>query len=416
MKKSACSILLLAGIALNTQAIIHGRGKIAEDAGSTVTQKTGGGGTPELPTTPGWTKLTGTTLKGGSENATPCPANNFNGYGYSYADSCQNVYNAWNSAVADLNRNRLIIWGGGHADYGGNEIYSLELSTNPPELIRLNAPSPPNNTTKCVETLADGRPNSRHTYDGLAFLPKQDVMLSQSGSLNYCGFSTDGTWTLSLSSVGVSCAPNCTPVWTKRTPATQVPSGYDIIMAYDTVNNLVWANDQNHGLYSYDPIANNWTRRFALPVGDTMHGTGVHDPINQHFINVATGGGDRQNIVYFNTAMGSSHGQNNPGLDASCSAMNNGMGYPGLAWDPIDKLVVVYPNAGNVLYLLDPKTWKCTTEIYGGSQGTDYPQGVNSGGHGSMGRFNYFPSLDVYVLCNDPNNDCWLLRRKRRAN
>ena len=98
--------------------------------------------------------------------------------------------------------------------------------------------------------------------------------------------------------------------------------------------------------------------------------------------------------------------------------------YPGLAWDPIDRVVVIYANgylngaaAGNILYLLDPATWTCKTETWGSTLGVDYPQitpGVLATGDiGTLGHFAYMPQSDIFVLCNDYARDCWYLRRKR---
>jgi hypothetical protein len=420
MKKYASFIILLVPIILHAQAIISGARKVSGNASLTHTSRSGDGDTPNLPTSTGWHKLTGTIFKRGSANVTPCPPNNYNGYNYPYADSCQNVYNAWSGAIADIARNRLLIWGGGHDDYGGNEVYSLELNnigTANPVLIRLTPPSPPNTQhAVCVETLSDGRPNSRHTYDGLAYLPNQDELIAQSGSLNDCGFSTNATWTLSLSSVLASCAPNCTSSWTHQNPAQEVRSDYDIMTAYDTVNNLLWAND-SHDLWSYDPVANNWTHRgssFSTPT--TTNGTGVHDPVDQYFINIGGSSLPNDRIVYFSTKTVSTHAINRVALHASCAGILTGPvgNNMGSAWDPIDHVVVIYPDTGNVLYMLNPKTWTCTTETYGSVQGTDYPQNTASGNRGTFKRFNYFPKLDVFVLCNDPYNDCWILRRRAK--
>ncbi len=87
----------------------------------------------------------------------------------------------------------------------------------------------------------------------------------------------------------------------------------------------------------------------------------------------------------------------------------------GAVWDPIGKRVVIYPNAGNVIWYLDPTTWTCTSEVYGATQGTDFPQDtpLPSGDAGTFGHFAYDPAFDVFVLCNDPYNDCWYLRPSR---
>jgi hypothetical protein len=359
---------------------------------------------------PGWHKLNGTMLKGGPENTSPCPANNFNNYGYPYAGNCGSVMVAWNSAVADLRRDRLILWGGGHTDYAGNEIYSLELSANPPTLVRLNPPSPPNSTSSCIETLADGRPNSRHTYDALVYLPNQDEMFVFGGSLDRCGFAGNAAWTLQLDSVLLSCAPNCSAKWTTQDLKSAPSAAYGITTAYDTAQNLVWLNDHN-SLWSYDPAAKQFTKRGN--VASCYHGTGVFDPDDRYFIQVD---GCAPQLSYWSTTTGSS--QKNPPLDASCAGLvntnhNGNSGYPGLAWDPVEKTVVGYPNGGNTLYLLSPKTWTCKSETYGSEQGLDYPQDdAPTQGGGTFKHFNYFPDLDLFVLCNDPRNDCWYLRRR----
>jgi len=79
---------------------------------------------------------------------------------------------------------------------------------------------------------------------------------------------------------------------------------------------------------------------------------------------------------------------------------------------------VVYPTYGNVIWFVDPKTWTCTNETYGSVQGTDYPQdsvGIHEVGAdvATLHKFGYFPNLDTFVLCNDPNNDCWYLNLQR---
>ena len=37
------------------------------------------------------------------------------------------LINAWNGGTVDTARSRLLVWGGGHADYYGNEMYALDL-------------------------------------------------------------------------------------------------------------------------------------------------------------------------------------------------------------------------------------------------------------------------------------------------
>lgn len=80
------------------------------------------------------------------------------------------ILGAWNSATYDRENNVMYFHGGGHADYGGNEVYSFEIETGKWE--RLTDPSP------LTHTFVDGSlymrvvndhevPSSYHTYDGL---------------------------------------------------------------------------------------------------------------------------------------------------------------------------------------------------------------------------------------------------------
>ncbi len=370
---------------------------------------------PPPPAGSGWTKLHGTTLKGGSENASPCPPDGFDGYNPlpgGFATQCQYVIESWNSAIPDPARNRLIIWGGGHDDYGGNEFYSLELGQSPPTLIRLNPPSPPNTQSGvCVETLSDGRPNSRHTYDSLVYLPNQDEMLAFGGALNDCGNPGNGTWTVTLSSILSSCAPNCSSNWSKHSTNTVPDAQVGVTSDYDPNTGLAWEVTQNN-MFTFDPTTNQYTHQANISVG--YHGTGIIDPVDHYFIHADSNTG----IHYWSIASGSSFTENTAS-SSSCAGLlnttyNGNSGYPGLAWDPIDQVVVGYPNGGNVLYILNPKTWTCTTESYGSSQGTDYPQNdAATASSGTFKHFNYVSSLDEFVLCNDPYNDCWVLHRPR---
>ena len=35
---------------------------------------------------------------------------------------------AWSGGTLDTKRNRLLVWGGGHGDYAGNELYAFDLN------------------------------------------------------------------------------------------------------------------------------------------------------------------------------------------------------------------------------------------------------------------------------------------------
>lgn len=154
----------------------------------------------------GWTDLPNTWLQ------SVCPAQNFGAITYDWQFYCKGVVRAWSGAIADTSRNRMILWGGGHSDYDGNELYSLDLNTH--TLTRLNDPTVPTSrssgTTCTTSPLSSGEevplptggyPNARHTYAGLVYIPYADRMFAFGGSLAPCGEGSLDTWTLNLATL-----------------------------------------------------------------------------------------------------------------------------------------------------------------------------------------------------------------------
>ena len=84
-----------------------------------------------LPSSPGWYEIPNTKLRA------VCPPNNFGGSGYYFQDGCAGVTGAWNSAAFDISQNRILLFGGGHYDYYGNEV-KLDAAAG---YLRLASPS-----------------------------------------------------------------------------------------------------------------------------------------------------------------------------------------------------------------------------------------------------------------------------------
>src|SRR6185295_4835097 len=80
--------------------------------------------------------------------------------------NCANVIGAWSGGAFDPVHNQMLIFGGGHGDYSGNEVYAFQLSSL--SWVRLTDPSP--DSYKSQDPLPDGKPVSRHSYDGLSYV------------------------------------------------------------------------------------------------------------------------------------------------------------------------------------------------------------------------------------------------------
>lgn len=94
------------------------------------------------------------------------------------------VIQAWSSMAWDSNRNDLIFWGGGHANYSGNEVYRFDTDTLTWE--RASLPSRVTDTAHpAVFETVDGpahSPISSHTYDNNEFLPVADRFITFGGA------------------------------------------------------------------------------------------------------------------------------------------------------------------------------------------------------------------------------------------
>lgn len=98
------------------------------------------------------------------------------------------IITAWSSFVWDSNRGNLLLYGGGHANYRGNEVYMWRGATQRWE--RASLPSEMRQDAlgnwNAVDS-ADAAPASAHTYDNTIFLPQLDRMLVLGGAADSNG-------------------------------------------------------------------------------------------------------------------------------------------------------------------------------------------------------------------------------------
>jgi hypothetical protein len=342
----------------------------------------------EVPAKPGWYRAQHASLQ------SVCPGEI---KGYDFHSTCRNVVAAWNSAIADTKLDRLIIWGGGHSDYPGNEIYAFDLNSR--RMERLDDPSPINTTEKCVETLSDGKPNARHTYAGLAYMVNVNRMFSFGGSLNQCGFMTNTTWTLDLGALE----------WKDMKPEGGTPAAAPGAIAdYDPNSHLVFLHDTKD-FWQYDYEKNRY-KRAGTSDGLDYHMNGAIDPKRQLFLFAGAAGAAGGGLKALSFAQGkySMHDWTRAALP-TCGPLLKSI-YPGLAYDSKLDRMVGWPNFGDTVYLFDADTKSCTTQTYAGAPPDSLHQGSPKTTNGTFGRFRYFPDKDVFVLVNDATSDAYLLQ------
>jgi hypothetical protein len=375
---------------------------------------TGSGSGSGIPSTLGWFDVSGQQI---APNCPPDPSS---------TGSCYGVVDAWNSAIVDTKRNVLWVWGGGHNDYSGNEIYAFNLNTL--QMTRANNPTTPPSPT-CSAYYGNGTPSgdtasSRHTYGGIVYIPVSsfnpngDVMFVF-GGVHFCpsgGFSND-TWTLAMSQIapGANGAASVPGGWTQMDAtlgnggAKPSGSGPNAQAQYDPNTGLVFLVDVNTGFWSYSLNTNTYTLLSTAGSDETEHPQSVIDPVHKVFwlfgdgvaesINIAPGGGYGETIVT---------------LPASCSSLSGGDlagDSDGIQWDPVLQKIVAWPNFGPSVYIYDPVANSCTTQTFtAGAPADSSMTGSPSTTNGTFGRFGYFPAFGVYALVNEWNLDVHTLR------
>lgn len=160
---------------------------------------------------------------------------------------CAGIIEAWGSGTYGSRQRKMFVWGGGHNDYWGNEVYAFDLKTGDWE--RLTDPSPGKMVAEAgTDPLPDGKPDSRHTYDGLQYIEHADRMFAQGGSISPGGGGTSVTWLFDPT----------TGEWKNKGRADR-PGGYGIASAYHAKTQSVFMRSTKE-LWRYDFETDKWTR------------------------------------------------------------------------------------------------------------------------------------------------------------
>lgn len=343
--------------------------------------------TTKIPGTAGWYRIPNTKL------ASVCPPNTPE---YHFSSTCENVIAAWSGGIADQSRNRMILWGGGHNDYYGNELYALDL--NRLTLSRLNDPSPiyagpP--PLPCRTIMPDGKPNTRHTYGGLSYIAHADRMFVFGGIVACTnGGGSNDTWTLDLASLQ----------WKSMDPhkGDQPRTIIGVVMSdYDPNTRRVFLDNQRD-FYSYSFDTNSYSRLFFDAPDVSYHMTAVIDPQRRLFIMFGGEWDGNGGVKAISISPRSKYQlQDWNSQVRGCQALRNSA-YPGLAYDPTQRVIVGWAG-GNTVYQFDPDNKSCTP--------VTFPDGPGEQQHnGTHGRWRYFSSMDLFALVNDASQDAYVLR------
>lgn len=303
-------------------------------------------------------------------------------------EGCRAILDDWGSALADTKRNRLVLWGGGHNAYYGNEIYSLDLQdlkfqrlTNPSQGTSLS------NLSDCPEAFRDGKPNARHTYDGLQYLSKIDRYFVWGAGLSPCGNFTNFVWMWNPVSMN----------WSKTNPArhpSPAQNGSIPLTAYDSASGAVFEIESNTGIFwKYDVFSDNWSDIGHFSACGRLNLTSSIDPNTRSYFCLGNGVFDRIQVDRWHKI---TH------LKGSGCEVLRSAAAPGFDFDSSQNRMVGWAGNGSV-YIYDADLDTCTRQNFPGGPGPQQP-------NGTFGRFRYFPDLGIFALVNDSKQNAYVLR------
>jgi hypothetical protein len=307
---------------------------------------------------------------------------------------CGNVILSWGGGAFDPSRRQLVLFGGGHNDYAGNEVYGFDLATAAWQ--RLRAPTPMAQVIPSADAYADGAPVSRHTYDGFAYLTDRAQLLTFGGSRYQDGSSTPVTWLLDSGS----------NAWTRKSDFP--PSGGGIFYTgtdYDEATHTVYTRTQD-GIFTYDVPGDAW--RLELDAG--------YPPYYPEF----TTGNYRRGVVLasrrlFYTIGGKTQSGKPDVLvwdlaahaDATAAwalaGDTSGLSAdgPGADYDRAGDAIVTWAGGAPNILDLGTKQWR---------RGSATGAPAMPSEHGTYGRWRYVAYLNAFVLVNGPTEDVYVYK------
>jgi hypothetical protein len=300
---------------------------------------------------------------------------------------------AWSSAALDRETNRLFVWGGGHADYSGNEVYAFDLGTL--EWARLTEPSPPD--TARTDTYADGAPRARHTYNYIEFVPAVGKLLSFGGAALY---PHGGETTRNIAEFDPK-----TRGWINGR-RRKVPAGGSLIGAHARLDpasgDVFFVPAQRGALARYSPAEDQWQGGWDTGYVN-VHATAAIDPQRRLMVLVGSGT-ERPQALSWNL--------DRPGRVTDLRPLTTGdeeieRAYgPGFDFHEPSGRFVAWAGGTNV-YVLDPEDWRWSRCVPARDNTADPGPARSSG---TYGRFRYVPRLDLFVLMNGVKRNVFVFR------
>lgn len=375
------------------------------------------------------------------------------------------IIQAWSSFAWDCRRGDLLIYGGGHANYSGNDTYRWRATTRRWE--RMSLPSDIRTDGMGNTTAIDGpfaAPPAAHTYDNNIYLPISDRMLVLGGSAwnNGGAFEMEtgpnteritGPYVFDLAKADGAKVGGTTGSHVKR------------VAPYpDILGGMMWQNRDLYALHPLSSLPSNHTSGTTAYVGGTNsdvvlftarqglgtaqhlfryivsdaddatsdsiarigryvsgvagRGAGTYDPDLNLFVRNSIGS---TGATYYYWDLSRS-GADNPNVIFAPRDLSGTWSYDrgyGLDFDPVRGQYLLWGGTGDVWLLRAPATvspngW--TIERMPSPTTTATPTSSYDGvslesGGGVLGKWKYIPELDAFIGLQDTSaGNVWIYK------
>jgi hypothetical protein len=329
----------------------------------------------------------------------PCPGG---GCSYSANEGQRGVMDDWSGgafATGLGSMGSLLVFGGGHNGYYGNEVYAFDIAKMTWSLVTQPVQNPDCNYTE--GELQNGSPCSAHTYDYIEYHPGTNsfVKLGSASDHDRGGLGSPRVHLLNLDS----------RTWRRGArkptfPGVNGEGGYGMTgasSAYDPNRDVFWVLPAYNSRFAkYDPNAasgaGQWTEynRYNIDI-DAMSAI---DPTRDLFVTLEAL--LTQSVIVHDLKNPSAEGYT-VNISGDLTPMNNkGNGF---VWDSVSKAFVAW-TGGTAVYKLTPPSgdWKSGTWVWtkvnAASTNTVTPTSVNM--NDTYSRFQYVPALNAFVVVN----------------
>ena len=177
---------------------------------------------------------------------------------------------AYSGGVYDAVNHQLLIFGGGHADYWGNEVWAFSPATlswqrmyEPDGKARYTSENIDNVHGKLKDS---DKPYTRHTYNQLCFVPSSASMFLFGGA----GPGWDDIRPTCPNPRDCWCYSFADNRWTLLYAGRDTLGGYAMACCYDAKRDVVWAYGHDSQLAKFDLKTKTWSTHAVYPSLDYL--------------------------------------------------------------------------------------------------------------------------------------------------